>query len=109
QSGLESTSGRNYGAWVQSRNWVRDALRRPLVVPPGTRMEYSTGTSHLLSALLTRVTKKSTWAFAQETLAKPLGFSLPRWPQDPQGIYFGGNDMLLTPRQMVAFGELYLR
>ena len=28
--------------------------------------------------------------------------------QDPQGIYFGGNEMLMTPRQMVAFGELYL-
>jgi CubicO group peptidase (beta-lactamase class C family) len=22
-------------------------------------------------------------------------------------VYFGGNDMLLTPRQMLAFGELY--
>ena len=24
------------------------------------------------------------------------------------GIYFGGNDMEMTPRQMLAFGELYL-
>jgi CubicO group peptidase (beta-lactamase class C family) len=40
-------------------------------------------------------------------LAKPLGISLARWPRDPQGIYFGGNEMLMTPRQMVAFGELY--
>ena len=31
-----------------------------------------------------------------------------QWPRDPQGIYFGGNDMLMTPRQMLAFGELYL-
>ena len=52
---------------------------------------------------------KSTWQFAQEALARPLGFSLARWPRDPQGIYFGGNDMLMTPRQMVAFGELYLQ
>ena len=108
RSGLESTSNRNYGAWVQSRNWVRHALARPLLSPPGTEMEYSTGNTHLLSAILTRVTRSSTWQFAQEALARPLGFSLPRWPQDPQGIYFGGNDMLLTPRQMLAFGELYL-
>ena len=26
RSGLESTSNRNYGAWVQSRNWVQHAL-----------------------------------------------------------------------------------
>jgi CubicO group peptidase (beta-lactamase class C family) len=109
QSGLETTSNRNYGAWVQSRNWVQHALAKPLFADPGTEMEYSTGNSHLLSAILTKATGTSTWQFAQDSLAKPLGFTLPRWPQDPQGIYFGGNDMLLTPRQMLSFGELYLR
>jgi CubicO group peptidase (beta-lactamase class C family) len=108
RSGLASTSGRNYGAWVTSRNWVRYALTRELETPPGAEMEYSTGNSHLLSAILTIATKKSTWQYAQEVLARPMGFSLARWPQDPQGIYFGGNDMLFTPRQLVTFGELYL-
>jgi CubicO group peptidase (beta-lactamase class C family) len=107
RSGLESTSGREYGAWVQSKNWVRYVLAQPLTDQPGTRVEYSTGTSHLLSAILTKATKQSTWQFAQNELARPLGFSLPQWPQDPQGIYFGGNDMLMTPRQMLRFGELY--
>ena len=107
QSGLESTSNRNYGAWVQSPNWVRHALARPLLAPPGTEMIYSTGNTHVLSAILTKATGKSTWLFAQETLAKPLGFSLSQWARDPQGVYFGGNDMLMTPRQMLAFGELY--
>jgi CubicO group peptidase (beta-lactamase class C family) len=108
RSGLESTSGRNYGAWVQSPNWVRFVLRRPMIDPPGTRVEYSTGSTHLLSAILTKATKLSTWQFAQQELARPLGFALPRWTQDPQGIYFGGNEMSMTPRQMVRFGELYL-
>ena len=107
RSGLESTSGRNYGAWVRSRNWVRYALAKPVVSEPGTAMEYSTGSSHLLSAILTKVTGRNTWRFAQDTLALPLGITLARWPQDPQGIYFGGNEMLLTPRQMIAVGELY--
>jgi CubicO group peptidase (beta-lactamase class C family) len=108
RSGLESTSNRNYGAWVQSRNWVGHALSRPLLTPPGTVMSYSTGNTHLLSAILTKTTGKSTWQFAQEALAKPLGFTLPQWPRDPQGIYLGGNEMLMTSRQMLAIGELYL-
>jgi len=108
RSGLESTSSRNYGSWVRSPNWVQYVLTRPVVSEPGSVMDYSTGSTHVLSAILTRVTKSSTHAFAQETLGKPLGFTLPRWPRDPQGIYFGGNEMLLTPRQMVSFGELYL-
>ena len=107
RSGLESTSGREYGAWVRSKNWVRYVLAKPLTDEPGTRVEYSTGTSNLLSALLTKATKMSTWQFAQQELAKPLGFTLAHWPRDPQGIYFGGNEMLMTPRQMVRFGELY--
>jgi CubicO group peptidase (beta-lactamase class C family) len=108
RSGLESTSNRNYGAWVLSSNWVRHALSRPMLSPPGTAMIYSTGNTHLLSAILTRTTGKSTWQFAQETIAKPLGFSLAQWTRDPQGIYFGGNEMSLTARQMLAFGEMYL-
>lgn len=108
RSGLETTSNRNYGAWVQSRNWVRHALGRPLLSEPGTQMQYSTGNTHLLSAILTKVSGTSTWQFAEKALAKPMGFTLAKWPQDPQGIYFGGNDMLMTPRQMMAFGTLYL-
>jgi CubicO group peptidase (beta-lactamase class C family) len=108
RSGLETTSNRNYGAWVQSRNWVQHALSRPLSSEPGTQMDYSTGNTHLLSAILTKATGTSTWQFANDTIGRPLGFTIARWPQDPQGIYFGGNDMLLTPRQMLAFGQLYL-
>jgi CubicO group peptidase (beta-lactamase class C family) len=108
RSGLETTSNRNYGTWVQSRNWVQHALTRPLLNEPGMEIEYSTGNTHVLSAILTKTTRVSTWQFANQALAAPLGFTLARWPQDPQGIYFGGNDMLLTPRQMLAFGELYL-
>lgn len=106
-AGLESTSFGNYGEWVQSRDWVRDALRRPLEAAPGERMIYSTGSTHLLSAVLTRATGTSTWAYAVEKLGEPLGITIPRWQRDPQGIYFGGNDMYLTPRAMLAFGELY--
>lgn len=108
RSGLESTSGRNYGRWVQSPNWVRFVLTRPMVADPGDDMQYSTGSSHLLSNILTKVTKVSTWQFASDAFATPLGFTLARWPTDGQGIYFGGNDMLLTPMQMVSVGSLYL-
>ncbi|HEX2187839.1 MAG TPA: serine hydrolase, partial [Longimicrobiaceae bacterium] len=107
QSGLERTSGGNYGAWVGSRDWVRYALTRPMVEEPGGPMLYSTGNTHLLSAILTEATGRSTWAYARDVLAEPLEIRLPRWPTDPQGIYFGGNEMRLTPRAMVRFGELY--
>ncbi|NJC05134.1 CubicO group peptidase (beta-lactamase class C family) [Sphingomonas kaistensis] len=107
QAGLGRTSGPNYGAWVASPNWVRYALSRPFAADPGGEMLYSTGSSHLLSAILTRASGRSTHALAQEWLAEPLGITLPQWPRDPQGIYFGGNDMLMSPRALLRLGELY--
>jgi CubicO group peptidase (beta-lactamase class C family) len=107
QAGLERTSGQNYGAWVASPNWVEDALTRPFVDRPGGRMLYSTGSSHLLSAALTYSSGESTYTLAQRLLAEPLNIAIPPWLQDPQGIYFGGNDMQLSPRALVHIGELY--
>lgn len=107
QAGLESTSSRNYGEWVTSPNWVRYAITRPMADAPGGRMQYSTGSTHLLSYILTRSTESSTYAYAREKLAEPLGLDLRPWTTDPQGIYFGGNEMWLTPRDMLTFGEMY--
>jgi CubicO group peptidase (beta-lactamase class C family) len=70
-------------------------------------MLYSTGSSHLLSAVLTRASGNSTYELAQDWLAEPLDITIPPWARDPQGIYFGGNDMLMSPRALLRFGELY--
>ena len=108
RSGLETTSNRNYGRFVQSGNWVRHVLSRPLVDRPGGRRIYSTGSTHLLSAIITKASGMTTLEFGRRYLAEPLGFRLAPWLQDPQGIYFGGNEMHLTPRDMLAIGQLYL-
>ncbi len=107
QAGLGSTSGRNYGAWVSSRNWVRHALARPFEADPGGTMIYSSGTSHLISAVLARAGGSSTAALTRRLLGDPLGIRIPDWPSDPQGVHFGGNDMLMSPRDLLVLGELY--
>jgi CubicO group peptidase (beta-lactamase class C family) len=107
QAGLGSTSGARYGAWVNSRNWVRTALAQPFAEEPGGRMVYSTGSTHLLSAILTRRTGRSTLALARDWLGPLDGFRIASWERDPQGVYVGGNLMAMSPRSLLAFGELY--
>jgi CubicO group peptidase (beta-lactamase class C family) len=110
RSGLASTSIGNYGAWVSSRDWIRYALARPLVAPPGRAggpMIYSTGNTHLLAAILVRATGESVHRYYARTLARPLGIVPRPWPTDPRGIHFGGNEMRMTPRELVRFGALY--
>jgi CubicO group peptidase (beta-lactamase class C family) len=109
QAGLRPTSGPNYGRWIASSNWVRVALEQPFEDDPGGRMLYSTGSSHLLSAVLTTVTGQSTLATAREWLAAVDGFRIDGWERDPQGIYLGGNEMAMSPRSLLAFGEVFRR
>jgi CubicO group peptidase (beta-lactamase class C family) len=70
-------------------------------------MLYSTGSTHLLSAALTKASKRSTLELAREWLGEPLEVMVPPWTRDPQGIYLGGNEMALSPRALLRFGEMY--
>lgn len=106
QAGLDRTSGPNYGAWVSSPNWVADALSRPFVGAPGGRMLYSTGSTHVLGAALAVAIGESLLAQARVRLGRPLRIEIPPWTRDPQGYYLGGNQMALSPRAMLRFGEM---
>lgn len=107
QAGLERTSGANYGGWVSSADWVSDALSRPFVAEPGARMLYSTGSFHVLGAILSEVSGKSLLQLARQRLGQPLGIDIPAWTRDPQGRYLGGNEMSLTLYAMTRFGEMF--
>ncbi|MEM6887911.1 MAG: serine hydrolase [Pseudomonadota bacterium] len=107
QAGLERTSGPNYGGWIGSSNWVADALSRPMVAVPGARMLYSTGTTHVLGAVLAEVSGQSLLSLARTRLGAPLAIDIPAWTRDPQGRYLGGNEMALTLDAMARFGEMY--
>ena len=108
RAGLASTSRRNYGRWVLSDNWVEFALAQPLVEQPGEEMIYSTGTSHLLSVILTRATGMSTREFADRYLFEPLGIKVGGWDRDPQGYYLGGNNMALSPSALLKIGTMVM-
>lgn len=106
RAGLEGTSGANYGSWVSSRNWIADALRRPMIDRPGQRMIYSTGATHVLGAALSTATGQSLLSLARERLGSRLDFEVPAWTRDPQGFYLGGNEMAMTPRAMLRIALL---
>jgi CubicO group peptidase (beta-lactamase class C family) len=107
RAGLRSTSGRYYGAWVQSDDWVAHALTRPMIAEPGTRLIYSTGSTHLAGAALVEASGRSLLDLARNWLGEPLDIRIPEWMRDPQGVHFGGNQMRLSPRALARIGEAY--
>jgi CubicO group peptidase (beta-lactamase class C family) len=109
--GIERESADNYGVYMElynSDNWIEKTIEYPLIFDPGGSMRYNTFITHILSGIITEATGMSTHEFAFNNLFKPMGIDIDFWEQDPQGIYFGGNSMHITPREMAAFGYLYL-
>lgn len=108
QAGFETTSFQNYGAWVISDNWAEFQLDMPLEEEPGGKMVYSTGISHLLSVIITKATEMSTRSFANQYLFRPMNIRVGGWDRDPQGYYMGGNNLALTPRDLLKIGQMML-
>ncbi|CAL79206.1 putative Beta-lactamase [Bradyrhizobium sp. ORS 278] len=114
-SGFDWDEGYNGGAETslyemgRSPDWVQYILDRPMAHAPGETFYYNSGNSHLLSAIVTKLTGKSAEDFAQERLFGPLGISEHAWFKDSKGISSGGFGLALKPRDMAKLGYLYLR
>lgn len=103
-SGLESTSLDNYSGWTNSDDWLRYALELPMEIEPGQWYAYSTGDTHLLSAILTEATEMSSLEFAQQYLYEPMEIEVTRWDTDPQGYNEGGNNVYVKPYDLAKIG-----
>jgi CubicO group peptidase (beta-lactamase class C family) len=113
-SGLSWKEGLSGGvettiAMARSSNWQQFVLDQPMATAPGTRFYYNSGNSHLLSAILSKVTGRSALDYAREKLFGPLGIDDVQWQADPQGVTVGGWGLHLQPRDMAKIGYLWLR
>ncbi len=109
--GIPGEAENGYGVYwgiYSSANWIKTTIEYPLVFAPGERMRYNTFQTHLLSAMLTKAGRKTTFELFREYLTGPMGITIDTWEQDPQGYFFGGNSMYFTPREMAVLGLLYL-
>lgn len=97
-----------YFTFTNSNNWIKTIIEMPLNFEPGTKSLYSTADVHLVSGMLTKASGMSSMEFAIKYLFEPMRIVIKDWTTDPQGIYFGGNEMFFTTRNMAALGLLYL-
>jgi CubicO group peptidase (beta-lactamase class C family) len=104
-----SSSSNIMNQMMRSSDWVQFVLDRPMAAAPGTTFNYSSGASHLLSAIIQEATGMRTISFAHEYLFEPLGISRVSWTTDPRGTIFGAGGLWITPRDLAKFGQLYLQ
>jgi CubicO group peptidase (beta-lactamase class C family) len=94
--------------FLASGNAVQFFLDLPTAYDPGEHWVYTTGASHILSAIIQEVTNMTTYDFAKEYLFEPLNMTIGSWAVDDQGVNNGGTLLYVTPRSMAKLGLLYL-
>ncbi len=87
------------------------AADRPLSAPPGTRFNYSTGTTMVVSGIVARLLGPGgpTRRFLDERLFGPLGMTTATAGFDDAGTWVAGSYVHATARDYARFGLLYLR
>ena len=90
-------------------HWVKNFLAQPVDHKPGTYFLYNTPASHMLSAIVQKVTGAKTIDYLRPRLFEPLGIEDPVWITSPQGETSGGWGLKLRTREIARFGQLYLQ
>jgi CubicO group peptidase (beta-lactamase class C family) len=87
------------------------AAERPLAAPPGTRFNYSSGTSNIISGIVARTVGpgESYARFLHSRLFGPLGMTSADPEFDEAGTWVASSTLRASARDYARFGLLYLR
>ena len=97
-----------HGRKPGEENWPKMFLSLPVEYEPGTWFVYNTGATHMLSAIVTKLTGESLEQYLEPRLFKPLGIENPYWESDPRGINLGGSGLHAKTEDIARFGQMYL-
>lgn len=90
-------------------NWVESFFLIPPDHKPGTVFHYDTSSSHVLCALVEKLTGKPMLEYLKETVLYEIGFSKESYMlKDPFGTSMGGSGLMATPEDLLRFGILLM-
>lgn len=110
---LTQTSGHAIGIsgsqWrTLTTSWVDEFFKVPVRYMPGTHFAYSSATSYMLSAILTRVTGQPLAEYLRPRLFEPMAMHGVHWDVGPERINPGGNGLSTTTADFLKLGALHL-
>ena len=105
---LRFASGREY--FGNDGPWVGNLLEDELADEPGSRFEYNSAATFLLSAVIQKVSGVRLSEYLRERLFRPLGIGGDAvWDLTPDGIDLGGAGLNLSVREIAAAAQCWLR
>ena len=88
---------------------VKQFLAHPFVHEPGTLFQYNSMGTYTLSAIVSKVTGRTTLDYLKPRLFEPLGIEDPEWASSPEGYSLGGYGLKLRTEDIAKLGQLYLQ
>lgn len=89
-------------------DWFNLALCQKFADIPGTRFNYNSGLSHLISGIIANGSISAGSKYANEFLFSKLGIKDYKWNEDNYGYFIGGFGLELKSRDMAKMGFLAL-
>ncbi len=107
---LTMTSGVtfNESGIVSGNDWLGSYLNASVSEKPGTKFQYNSLNSYVLSAIITERTGMPMDEYLKPRLFDPLGITDYFWEKCPKGITKGGWGLFLNTEDMAKLGQLYL-
>ncbi|MGN0478326.1 MAG: serine hydrolase domain-containing protein [Hominenteromicrobium sp.] len=97
-----------YDALFAEPDWVKAYLHQDFPHEPGSFYLYSTHGSHVLSALVERVSGLSLEDFLNRHLFHPMGIFEAQWERAPEGRTAGGMGLSLYPASLAKTAQMLL-
>lgn len=92
-----------------SPDWVKEFLAAPVDHKPGAHFVYNTSATHVLAAIVEKVTGQPLMTYLTPRLFSPLQIEGAAWEKSPSGIATGGFGLSVKTEDIAKFGQLYLQ
>lgn len=111
---LTQTSGHAQGAsgsiWRGiATSWIAEFFKIPVVYRPGSTFKYTSASSFMLSAIISRTTGETAHDYLRPRLLEPLGIDDLTWDIGPENLNPGGNGISCRTADLLKLAILHLR
>lgn len=106
---MSSGSDFNEAGVVSGNDWRKGFLESGSKFEPGTKFDYNSMNTYMLSAIVTEVTGQTLFEYCRERIFEPLGIKRIFWESCPKHITKGGWGLFIRAEDMAKLGQLYLQ
>ena len=99
----------NEAGAISGNDWRKSFFEASFKFDPGTKFEYNSMNSYMLSAIVTEITGQTLFDFCKEKIFDPMGIKRVFWESCPQSITKGGWGLFMRIEDMAKMGQLFLQ